>query len=220
MDKRIDELLTVKEFAKAAGVTEQAIYKRLKLNKRNNDELLNYLTVVDGKKLIDKSAVCLFTKQVVQPLSEVKQLNQLTEQLNRAENRIDELLKQNSTLQAIQAGMMQKQLQDSEREKEKDTTIEGQRAELEEKTKTIEGQRAELDGLRAELKEKDTTIEGQRAELEDKAKIVEELREKDATIEELRQELDGLRASAANPSDKPKRRGFWDWITGKRDKTE
>lgn len=213
MDKRIDELLTVKEFAKAAGVTEQAIYKRLKMNKRNNDELLNYLTIVDGKKLIDKSAVCLFTKQVVQPLSEVKQLNQLTEQLNRAENRIDELLKQNSTLQAIQAGMMQKQLQDSEREKEKDATIE-------EKTKTIEGQRAELDGLRAELREKDTTIEGQRAELEDKAKIVEELREKDATIEELRQELDGLRASAANPSDKPKRRGFWDWITGKRDKTE
>lgn len=206
MDKRIDELLTVKEFAKAAGVTEQAIYKRLKMNKRNNDELLNYLTIVDGKKLIDKSAVCLFTKQVVQPLSEVKQLNQLTEQLNRAENRIDELLKQNSTLQAIQAGIIQKQLQDSEREKEKDTTIEGQRAELEEKTKTIEGQRAELDGLRAEL--------------EDKAKIVEELREKDATIEELRQELDGLRASAANPSDKPKRRGFWDWITGKRDKTE
>lgn len=209
MDKRIDELLTVKEFAKAAGVTEQAVYKRLK----NNDELLNYLTVVDGKKLIDKSAVCLFTKQVVQPLSEVKQLNQLTEQLNRAENRIDELLKQNSTLQAIQAGIIQKQLQDSEREKEKDATIDGLRAELREKDTTIEGQRAEL-------REKDTTIEGQRAELEDKAKIVEELREKDATIEELRQELDGLRASAANPSDKPKRRGFWDWITGKRDKTE
>lgn len=199
MDKRIDELLTVKEFAKVAGVTEQAIYKRLKMNKRNNDELLNYLTIVDGKKLIDKSAVCLFTKQVVQPLSEVKQLNQLTEQLNRAENRIDELLKQNSTLQAIQAGIIQKQLQDSEREKEKDATI---------------------DGLRAELREKDATIEGQRAELEDKAKIVEELREKDATIEELRQELDNLRASAANPSDKPKRRGFWDWIRGKRDKTE
>ena len=219
MDKRIDELLTVKEFAKAAGVTEQAVYKRLK----NNDELLNYLTIVDGKKLIDKSAVCLFTKQVVQPLSEVKQLNQLTEQLNRAENRIDELLKQNSTLQAIQAGIIQKQLQDSEREKEKDTTIDGLRAELREKDTTIEGQRAELEDkakIVEELREKDATIEELRQELEDKAKIVEELREKDTTIEELRQELDGLRASAANPSDKPKRRGFWDWITGKRDKTE
>lgn len=141
------DLLTVKEFAEDAGVSIQAVYKRLK---NENNQLNNYVKIVEGKKLIDKAALSLFIKLVEQPVkqppAEVEQLNQLIERLSKAESRIDELLKQNSNLTAIQAGIVQKQLQDGEREKEKDRTI----SELQSKVDELQ---AENEKLRAAAKE-------------------------------------------------------------------
>ena len=51
------ELLSVKDFAARAGVSVQAIYKRL--NKVDN-ELNKYVFVIDGQKMLDATALSLF----------------------------------------------------------------------------------------------------------------------------------------------------------------
>ena len=51
------ELLSVKDFAARAGVSVQAIYKRL--NKVDN-ELNKYVFVIGGKKMLDATALSLF----------------------------------------------------------------------------------------------------------------------------------------------------------------
>lgn len=51
------ELLSVKDFAARAGVSVQAIYKRL--NKVDN-ELNKYVFVIDGQKMLDAAALALF----------------------------------------------------------------------------------------------------------------------------------------------------------------
>lgn len=51
------ELLSVKDFATRAGVSVQAIYKRL--NKVDN-ELNKYVFVIDGQKRLDATALSLF----------------------------------------------------------------------------------------------------------------------------------------------------------------
>lgn len=48
------ELLTIKEFAEAAGVSSQAVYQRL------NKSLQGYVVEVDGKKHLKKEALELF----------------------------------------------------------------------------------------------------------------------------------------------------------------
>ena len=55
-----DEYLTIAEFAKQAGVTKQAIYKRL------NNDLSTFSTVVDGQKCINSKALSLFGVQPVE----------------------------------------------------------------------------------------------------------------------------------------------------------
>ena len=51
------ELLSVKDFAARAGVSVQALYKRL--NKVDN-ELNKYVFVIDGQKMLDATALSLF----------------------------------------------------------------------------------------------------------------------------------------------------------------
>lgn len=51
------EYLSVREFAARAGVSVQAIYKRLS---NENDELNNWFNEVDGKKTISEEALKLF----------------------------------------------------------------------------------------------------------------------------------------------------------------
>ena len=51
------ELLSVKDFAARAGVSVQAIYKRL--NKVDN-ELNKFVFVIDGQKMLDAAALSLF----------------------------------------------------------------------------------------------------------------------------------------------------------------
>ena len=53
------ELVSIKEFAALAGVSQQAIYKRLS---NPNDDLTLYLYEVDNKKKLDVSAVELFMR--------------------------------------------------------------------------------------------------------------------------------------------------------------
>jgi len=91
------EYLSVKEFAEAAGITPQAVYKKL------NNQLKPYLKLVDGKKTIEKSALELFGKpeadnkvdnQIFNQL-----LNQLTTELNEKSQQLKEKDKQIEKLQ-------------------------------------------------------------------------------------------------------------------------
>ena len=76
MDK---ELLTIKDFSRAVGVSPQAIYKHLE------GKLKDYVSTVGNKKMIDKSALSLF---------EVENCNEKVDKnLNQIENQLIELLK-------------------------------------------------------------------------------------------------------------------------------
>ena len=56
-----DEYLTIAEFAKRAGVTKQAIYKRL------NNDLAPFSTIVEGQKCVNSKALSLFGVQPIEP---------------------------------------------------------------------------------------------------------------------------------------------------------
>ena len=76
------EYLTIKEFAKAVGITQQAVYKQL------NKRLKPYLKEVDNKKMLEKSVLELFKDN--QKSQQVEQhLNQDEQQLN---NKLIEML--------------------------------------------------------------------------------------------------------------------------------
>lgn len=88
------EYLSIKEFAAAVGVSQQAIYKQL------NNKLKPYLKVVDNKKMLKKSALELFKKK--EELNDVQQqllnmlqteLKEKTQQLNEKDKQIAELQK-------------------------------------------------------------------------------------------------------------------------------
>ena len=50
----MEEYVTIKEFATLANITQQAVYQQLK------KKLKDHHKIIDGKKMIDKSAVELF----------------------------------------------------------------------------------------------------------------------------------------------------------------
>ena len=52
-----NELLTIKQFSEAAGVSQQAIYQRL------NKSLQSYVVVIDNKKYLKREALSLFEQQ-------------------------------------------------------------------------------------------------------------------------------------------------------------
>lgn len=86
------EYMTVKEFAAAAGVTEQAVYKQL------NNKLSTYSTTLNGKKVLKIEALKEYKSKEVetelsQKLSETEgKVNQLKEQLQQ--QKVDELSRQ------------------------------------------------------------------------------------------------------------------------------
>lgn len=89
------DTLSIKEFARAAGVTVQAVYKRLN---NQDDELNNYLVLVENKKRLSKDVLNLIIKPVVkpveQPSGEVEQpVEQLLNQLNNQLNTLNEQIK-------------------------------------------------------------------------------------------------------------------------------
>lgn len=86
------EYMTIKEFAAAAGVTEQAVYKQL------NNKLSTYSTTLNGKKVLKIEALKEYKSKEVetelsQKLSETEEkVNQLKEQLRQ--QKVDELSRQ------------------------------------------------------------------------------------------------------------------------------
>jgi len=107
------DLLTVKEFAAAAGVTVQAIYPRIK------GDLKPYFKEENGQKLIDKAGLEIFIKSV--PLKDFKELEKNFKELEKS---FKETLKDFKELE--------KQLEIKEIETAgKDKLIETQAAEIE-----------------------------------------------------------------------------------------
>lgn len=91
-----NKYLSIKDFAAAIGVTKQAVYKQL------NNKLQPYLKVVDGKKMIEKSALSLFDKKPEVNQEEQQTNNQLTEKLiAMLQKELDEKNQQIAELQKL-----------------------------------------------------------------------------------------------------------------------
>lgn len=119
------ELITVKEYAKAAGVTEQAVYKRLRAPK---SDLQQFVVEQNGKKYIKAEALESIVPKQTAVKTETDMLKDmvelLKEQLSVKDEQISSLQKQNEQLtealqnttnslqaaQALHAGTIQKQL--------------------------------------------------------------------------------------------------------------
>lgn len=157
----MSELMTVKEFATAAGVSSQRIYQRLDTN------LKPFVKVVNGQKRISAEGLQLF---------EIKPLEQ---DLNKPLQTLDLLQAENETLKAENAELNSKikpleQALEKEREQSAKMTVEN--AALNEKIKGLEQDLAktlqplekQLDDLRADkqyLQERLTAAEQERLEL-------------------------------------------------------
>lgn len=115
------EYLTVAEFAERAGVTKQAVYKRL------NNQLQKYVIEQNGRKLIKSSALNDLYSDVSQAKSQpvVQPLNNQLIELFKAEKEekqkiIDMLLQEKS---ALQMKLTQKEHQLQLLEENKETAI-------------------------------------------------------------------------------------------------
>lgn len=85
-----EEFLTISEFAKRAGVSRQAIYKRL------DGDLQPWLTVDNGKKLINSKALELFADN--QNVNQVYSNETLSRMISMLEKELDIKNKQIDTL--------------------------------------------------------------------------------------------------------------------------
>lgn len=89
---KVDELLTVQEFAKRAGVSVQAVYKRL------NNSLNPYVQLVEGRKMLKTSALYeIYGIEVEQPIKPFIK-PELNDEKDRSE--VDFLRRQVEQLQA------------------------------------------------------------------------------------------------------------------------
>ena len=94
------KLVTVKEFAKMAGVSEQSVYKRL------TTSLKPYSTKVENRKMIDISALSeVYNKDIMQPLN-----NFDSTRFNNVET---------ASESQLQVEILQKQVEDLKQDKEK-----------------------------------------------------------------------------------------------------
>lgn len=122
-------LLTVQEFADAAGISKQAVYKAL------NNKLKPFVQLVDGKKMLKNQALCeVYGIEVEQPnnatLNNSSQsfevlIAMLQKELDAKNEQIEALQRQNEQLttalehttsslqaaQALHAGTLQQQLE-------------------------------------------------------------------------------------------------------------
>ena len=90
------EYLSINDFAAAVGITKQAVYKQL------NTKLKTYLKVVNGKKMIEKSALSLFDKKTEVNQNEQQLNNQLTDKLiDMLQKELDEKNQQIAELQKL-----------------------------------------------------------------------------------------------------------------------
>lgn len=99
------EYLSIKEFAVAVGISQQAVYKQL------NNKLKPYLKVVDNKKMLEKSALSLFVKEEKSNGVEQQLINMLQTELNEKNKQIAELQKLLDQAQRLHAAEKQRVLE-------------------------------------------------------------------------------------------------------------
>ena len=112
-----DELLSVSDFAKKLNISVQAVYKQL------NGKLKPYLTIVNGKKMLQAQALEVLRDDAeIQPdannilitslQTQIQLLNEqiidLKEQRQLKDDLIDKLTQQNSLYQAKQLNLSEK----------------------------------------------------------------------------------------------------------------
>lgn len=124
----MQELLTVQQFAEAAGITKQAVYKAF------NNKLKDYYQLVDGKKMVQSKALhdvygVTVEQKDNQPLNNQRQpletlIEILQKEIDVKNGQIESLQRQNEQLtsalsaaqetaraaQALHAGTLQQQL--------------------------------------------------------------------------------------------------------------
>lgn len=99
------QYLSIKEFAAAVGVSQQAIYKQL------NNKLKPYLKMIENKKMLEKSALSLFEKEQKSNVVEQQLINMLQNELNKKNEQIAELQKLLDQAQKLNAMDKQKILE-------------------------------------------------------------------------------------------------------------
>lgn len=136
----MQDLLTVQQFADAAGITTQAVYKAL------NNKLKPYVQLVDGKKMLYNKALreiygVEVNQKINQPLHNPNQplesvIAMLQKELEAKNGQIEALQRQNEQLtsalenttsslqaaQALHAGTIQQQLQAPDIQADEETT--------------------------------------------------------------------------------------------------
>ena len=99
-----DTLLSVKEYARHAGITEQAVYKRLR---NENSDLHQYLIEQNHKKFIKREALKLLEDKPTQEKLESESLREMVEllksQIAEKDDQIHHLQKINDQLSTTNA---------------------------------------------------------------------------------------------------------------------
>lgn len=123
-----EELLTVREFAEKAGVSVQAVYKRL------NNSLNPYIQLVKGRKMLKSSALSdIYGVNVEQPFN-----HSIKPELKNKNNSFDEDFCSTETTETILIAMLQKELESKNHQLlVKDKQIEELNKRLEESTTAL-----------------------------------------------------------------------------------
>ena len=179
--------VTVKEFAKMAGVSEQSVYKRL------TTSLKPYLTMVDNRKMVDISALSeIYNKDIMQPLN------------NFDSTRFNNL--ETASESQIQTELLQKQIEDLRQDKERlYEELEIKNDQIKSLSETVANITRQLENSQAQLLREQELLYlqmGGEPPVEetpaDEAEIIEEEAER-SPQEEPQQE-------------KPKKRGLFSWL--------
>lgn len=126
-----DQYLSVKEFAQAAGVSVQAVYKRL------SKDLEPFVKEVEGRKVIDKRALKEVYGKDQEELEEkvdndlinvlLNQINLLTNELNQKNSEINELhrlLENEQKLRLVDKSVSEPEEPDQERKVDQEENAE------------------------------------------------------------------------------------------------
>ena len=105
-DMEDQQYISIKEFASAAGISQQAVYKRLN---HKNDNLLKYFNVINGKKMLKINAL-----EDLYGISYETFLNQHFKQVVEQNKPVENDLEQDRTQELID--LLRKQVQDKDAE--------------------------------------------------------------------------------------------------------
>jgi len=179
--------VTVKEFAKMAGVSEQSVYKRL------TTSLKPYSTIVDNRKMVDISALSeIYNKDIMQPLN-----NFDSTRFNNVET---------TSESQLQVEILQKQIEDLRQDKDKlYEELETKNEQIKSLTETVSNITRQLENSQAQLLREQELLYlqmGGEAPTETPADEAEIIRE----------EPEDTPQEEPQVADKPKRRGLFSWL--------